>query len=1265
MHLILPNPWSSDKGQPKSATNAALRREVDRLSISMQFIKNGPDVPERLVQAHEDGKVVFFCGAGISYPAGLPGFSGLVEKIYFKLGEDFDPLEKVAFRRQQYDTVIGLLERRVVGRRDTIRGNLPEILSPDLSATGATATHQALLTLARNREGPLRLVTTNFDRIFQTVIERESISVSTFEAPLLPIPKRRWDGIVYLHGILPCEENKGNLDDLVLSSGDFGLAYLTEAWAARFVAELFRNFTICFIGYSINDPVLRYMTDALAADKVLGESPSEMFAFGSFSKNKPLEQQDEWEAKNVTPILYREHKRHYYLHKSLRVWSEMYRDGIQGKEQVVVSFAGADPLVSTEQDDFIGRMMWALSDPSGNPAKRFAENDPVPSLNWLSFLCKEGFQNGILGLDGAQSTDRVMNNLMDWLIRHLNDPKLVLWIAKKGGHLHSRFNRKIETKLEHLAQLEHDGKYQELKSIRRVAPNAVPSPFMRILWKLILSGRLKSAGETLRLFRGSDSFKLDGLTLPLKIELRDILAPRIAIRKRIPPPVEQGETGESQSLENLVDWEVVLGADHLLATLSKLTDDENWKNVLPDLLPDFSLLLQDALDLQRELSGVEHKRVMSIVEQPSISDHPQNESFFDWTVLIDLTRDAWLEMARLDPTRARSIAEGWVKALYPLFKRLAFFAASEEEVIPVDQALCWLLHDENRWLWSIETKREAIRLIVKLAPRLHAAAMSKLERAILKGPPAESDRSGVGEDLRVRLSDHNVWLRLARAEETGAVLGEATQNKLNELSQRYPQWQLAADERDEFAIWTSSSDDARDFIATPQGQAELVVWLRQHPSSDAWNVDDWQKRCREDFTTASSALIALAEDGEYLKERWATALLAWSDAENLKLSWCRLAKFFAEEPDEFIFAVSHELILWLMEQARQLEGQEEHFFVLIGRFLEMEHQDPVRSDGDLVSQALNHPIGRVTEALMRWWYSRSPQHGEGLPSVLQSFLDLLCNSGVERYRNGRVVLAIHLHSLYQVDEEWTTHNLLPSFDWRLSEAEALAMWQGFLLSPRLTWPLMEALKQSFLDSAGHFSSLGRYGENYASLLTFVALDQGEVFKSSELKSATRTLPSDGLGYVANSLVRALSGAGDQRVEYWKNRIVPYLDSIWPKSIDTVSPGILESFALLCINSEDAFPEATRKLETWLQHPVEDPYRTHRANRIIHDLADANLSSQFPDEALMLLDSLKLSSDEAWLPSDRLSECLSAIQSSSPSLETDSRFQTLQSSCQNS
>jgi hypothetical protein len=91
---------------------------------------------------------------------------------------------------------------------------------------------------------------------------------------------------VYLHGLLPENLSEEDLNRLVVSSGDFGLAYLSERWAARFVAELFRGYTVCFVGYSINDPVLRYMMDALAADRLMGEAPVEAFAFGSYKKGK-------------------------------------------------------------------------------------------------------------------------------------------------------------------------------------------------------------------------------------------------------------------------------------------------------------------------------------------------------------------------------------------------------------------------------------------------------------------------------------------------------------------------------------------------------------------------------------------------------------------------------------------------------------------------------------------------------------------------------------------------------------------------------------------------------------------------------------------------------------------------------------------------------------------------------------------------------------------------------------------------------------------
>jgi NAD-dependent SIR2 family protein deacetylase len=81
----------------------------------VQFVTNGPDIPDALLQAHEEGRVVFFCGAGISYPAGLPGFKGLVEEIYQLIGTSLSDIEREAFERRQFDATLDLLERRLPG----------------------------------------------------------------------------------------------------------------------------------------------------------------------------------------------------------------------------------------------------------------------------------------------------------------------------------------------------------------------------------------------------------------------------------------------------------------------------------------------------------------------------------------------------------------------------------------------------------------------------------------------------------------------------------------------------------------------------------------------------------------------------------------------------------------------------------------------------------------------------------------------------------------------------------------------------------------------------------------------------------------------------------------------------------------------------------------------------------------------------------------------------------------------------------------------
>jgi NAD-dependent SIR2 family protein deacetylase len=156
----------------------------------VQFVSDGPDIPDALLQAHEEGRVVFFCGAGISYPAGLPGFKGLVENIYQICGTSRSPIESGAFDRGQFDAALDLLERRVPGQRSTVRKALREALKPNLRRKGATETQAALLCLAQTRDRALRLVTTNFDRLFHIAAKRSGLTFREYTAPMLPIPKK-------------------------------------------------------------------------------------------------------------------------------------------------------------------------------------------------------------------------------------------------------------------------------------------------------------------------------------------------------------------------------------------------------------------------------------------------------------------------------------------------------------------------------------------------------------------------------------------------------------------------------------------------------------------------------------------------------------------------------------------------------------------------------------------------------------------------------------------------------------------------------------------------------------------------------------------------------------------------------------------------------------------------------------------------------------------------------------------------------------------
>jgi hypothetical protein len=1259
----------------------------------MQFVANGPDIPEALLQAHEDGRVVFFCGSGISYPAGLPGFKGLVDDIYRFIGTARNPIEQDAYSRNQFDATLDLLERRIPGRRLTVRKALMEALQPKLRRKGASETHKALLQLARDREGALRLVTTNFDRIFDRVGKRTKQVLNAYSAPMLPIPKNsRWNGLVYLHGLLPQHPEDSALNRLVLTSGDFGQAYLIERWASRFVSELFRNYVVCFIGYSINDPVLRYMMDALAADRMLGENTPQAYALGDCEPGQESATTIEWEAKGVEPILYEvptgTHD-HSSLHSTLKVWAETYRDGILGKERIVVDYAMARPTASTKQDDFVGRMLWALSHESGLPARRFAELNPVPPLEWLEAFSEDRYGHndlkrfgvppraevdGSLGFSlirrpapynrapqmalvfgGAKDSqwDDIMFQLARWLVRHLNDPTLIHWVAQRGGQLHERWPWLIEHELDRFSQLEREGKDAELAEIRTNAPNAIPRPQIRILWGLLLSGQVKSPWRDHDLYRWKAKLKRNGVTATLRLELRELLAPKVELKKPFRWGEAEADLEAPERLKQLVDWELVLAADHVHSLIKGWADSDHWRNALPVLLEDFQQLLRDALDLIRELGEADDKTDRSYWDLPSITPHWQNRGFRDWVALIELLRDAWLKVLETDTLRATRVAQEWFTVPYPIFKRLAFFAASQDNCIPSDQWADWLLRDDAWWLWSADTHREVMRLLVLQGVNLTPEARAKLETGILFGPPRKMYKDDLEAERWQFIYDNSTWLRLAKLQESVDALGEDAAQRLTELSEANPEWKLANKERDEFLHWVSGTgdpdyEDQREIDLAPRKRIDLVNWLKQPaPTTRFFYEDTWRDTCRTRFFHSAFALCDLAQDGLWPAERWKEALQVWSEEGQVLRSWRFMAPLIRDMPEDVMQEMAHSVTWWLEVVSKSIDKHESIFLDICQRVLNQSHEDGMET-AEVVTRSLNHPVGHVTQALLNLWFAREPNDNDKLPSDLEPIFTQLCNTQNVEFLHSRVVLASRLIALFRVDRQWTETHLLPLFDWEASPIEAKAVWEGFLWSPRLYRPLLISFKDQFLATARHYAQLGEHGRQFASFITYASLDMVEGYSHQDFLAAIAALPQEGLNESAQALAQSLEGAGDQREDYWIHRIQPFWHNVWPKSCELASSSITESLARLCISAGGEFPSAFSAVKDWLQ-PIE------HSHYVVHRLQEAGFPERFPEEALCFLD--KIIDDKSWVH-EELRECLNSMVQKSPTLLQDHRYQRL-------
>lgn len=266
----------------------------------MRFLEHGTDIPDELIRAVTAGDAVFLCGAGVSRRVGLPSFEGLTEDVYRYLGETRhnEPAELRAFERKEYDRALRSLEKRThrPGTPSRVRvavANLLAVKEVDVPD------HMALLQLSRDADGRPKLLTTNFDTLFERAALAAGLKVPSHAVKSIPKPGGAQDyGILHLHGRISDDIVGLDETDLILTSADFGDAYLRDGWASQYIEDRMRMNNLVLVGYGAEDAALRLLLETLDADRERFRDLKDIYAI----EKRTNDSASMWKAKGIRPI---------------------------------------------------------------------------------------------------------------------------------------------------------------------------------------------------------------------------------------------------------------------------------------------------------------------------------------------------------------------------------------------------------------------------------------------------------------------------------------------------------------------------------------------------------------------------------------------------------------------------------------------------------------------------------------------------------------------------------------------------------------------------------------------------------------------------------------------------------------------------------------------------------------------------------------------------------------------------------------------------
>lgn len=1266
----------------------------------MRFFKNGPSIPDLLLERRDAGRVVFFCGAGVSFNAGMPTFLGLTKEIvdYFDppaesdIMKAFGPwLNADAVAAISLDQVFHLLQQEY--GREEVNELVTQRLSSKVTNPSGPVEHGLISRISSDRDGNPQIVTTNFDLLFEDAILGYAgpvhVPPSLPELTLgMPI-----SGITYLHGRLT--QTTGHNYPYVLSSADFGRAYLAEGWATNFVRSLLSEYTVVLVGYQAEDPPIRYLLQGLNHD---GRSDrSNLYAF---DRGQSEEIEAKWRDRGVTPIAYSGHD---VLWETLSAWADR-SDDPRAWRRKIIGTTENDPKSLSPHNR--GQVAHLIRTTPG--AKQFSNAEPTAHPEWINVFdagsraAKPSKGYGVdaeifvpldvYGLDddpprpkeGGRQTKSIHENLIEWnrgdanpsdahrlggrqvtgqermpsrlyqlinwIGKNLDSPVMAWWAARQNG-LHPRLLEHVKT---------HMRRNKELH------------PKARSVWNIILEHQTDE-----RFFARSDGWfdlkdrvEQEGWTPSVLRGFADATKPTMVCSRPY---------GVSESRPPQQNWDDV-ELSQITSVEVKFLDRQDEEIDIPDAaLLEIITVLQNSLlqasGMLREL-GVQYFQTPTCYPDREVSGTSRDRDFdayIQWFVTL------FERLTVFDTKAAAALAELWPVNDPYFFRNLKLFAMNQVGLFSIDQVFRCVSGLSDDEFWDDTNTRELLFLLADRWTDFSGEQKATIAKKIISGPP-QPDHVNDEEFPALRSEFSARYGRWLIQHE--CIFPEEQANALDAIINTLPDWSegraaLAVTERNGTFGWVGTDDNPDVVLDIPVNQ--IVERAKEDLERDFNSFTDkrpFTGLVKNNPRKALAALSVASKTGDYTTKFWTALVQEWPEDSPNRLFRVFMRRL-AALPHKTVREMRYTLGDWLRDKLPVLLNQDRELaWVVFDHCISAWVSDDgvsttsgmgqTRVGGEVINNsrrtyghAINGPIGEATGGITRSISELKLNQAEGIPDEFKTRLERLLAAPGEGSDHCIAMLTHYLGWLHHIDPEWAGQRLFPLFAFEHPAAEPA--WNGLLSSgevpsPTILIELKELLKDLFprIYSYGWDRDVAKSAALWLAWMAIFRRDADDGLTAKEARSALRRMTDTTRRDLISDLIFWLGRVGQKNEDGWNAFVIPFLTEIWPRERSFRTSSSVTSWISLLDDTGDDFPAVYSAVKKFLI-PVEG--ESHWLYRFTRDVGGTEcLTARYPAVVLDLMDTI--TPDATEYPPRELSQILEMIEEADETLIGDPRYNRL-------